>query len=57
MIESFTDGISMWIVRCGHWLLDVIHGAQMGNYTILKTSALITVNVGQNPIDVEPFMD
>ena len=55
MIKPFTDGISMWIVRCGHRLLDVIHGVQLGNYGILKTSALVTVNMGQDAMHIEPF--
>ena len=36
----------MQIVWHGHRLLDVIHGVQLGNYGILKTSALVTVNMG-----------
>ena len=52
-----TDGTSMQIIRCSHRLLDVIHEVQMGNYTVFKTSALITVDAGQNPIYVEPFID
>ena len=56
-IESLTDGISTWIVRHGHRLLDVIHGVQFGNNCIFKTSALITVNVGWNPIDIKPFVN
>ena len=43
----------MWIVRHGHRLLDVIHGVQFIYNGIFKTSALITVNVGQNTIDIE----
>ena len=54
-IESFTDGISTWIVRHGHRLLDVIHQVQFRDYSIFKTSALITVNAGQNPIDSRPI--
>ena len=57
MIEPFTDGISTWIVRHGHRLPDVIHGVQVGNYIILKALDLIDVNAGQNPIDIEPFVD
>ena len=57
MIKSLTDGISMQIVRHGHRLLDVIHGVQFRYYGIFKASALITLNAGQNPIDVEPFAD
>ena len=57
MIKSLTDGISMWIVRCGHRLLDVIHEVQSRYNRIFKTSALIAVNVGQNTIDVEPFVN
>ena len=45
----------MWIVWCGCRLLDVIHGVQLGNYGIFKTLALITVNVGQDAIHIEPF--
>ena len=56
MIESFTDGISMQIVWCGHRLLDVMHGVQLGYYGIFKTLALITVNVGQDTIYIEPFL-
>ena len=47
----------MQILWCGHRLLDVVHGVQFGHYDILKTSALIAVNVGQNPIDVKPLVD
>ena len=47
----------MWIVRCGHRLLYVIHGVQLGDYNIFKNLALITVNVGQNPTDIEPFIN
>ena len=57
MIEPFTDGIPMWIVRCGHRLLDVILEVQMGDNTIFKTLALIAVNAGQNPIDIKPFVN
>ena len=53
MIKSLTGGISMQIVRHGHRLLDVTHSIQLGYYGILKTSALITVNAGWNPIDVK----
>ena len=56
-IEPFTNRIPAWIVRHGHRLLDVIHGVQMGDDVIFKTSALVTVNVGWNPIDVKPFVD
>ena len=55
MIKSLPDGISMQIVRHGHKLLDVIHGVQFRYYGIFKALALITVNVGWNPIDIEPF--
>ena len=55
MIKPFTDGISMQVVRHGCRLLDVIHGVQLGNYGILKTSALVAVNMGQDAIHVEPF--
>ena len=47
----------MWIVWHGHRLLDVIHGVQLGNYGILKTLALITVNMGQDAIHIEPFFN
>ena len=47
----------MWIVRHGHGLLDVIHGVQFRYDCIFKPSALITVNAGQNPIDIEPLVD
>ena len=57
MIEPFTNRISTQILRCGHRLLDIIHGVQMGDDVILKTSALVTVNVGQNSRDVKPFVD
>ena len=56
MNKPFTDGISMQMVRCSHRLLDVIHVVQLGHYLIFKTLALITVNVGQNPIDVKPVV-
>ena len=46
MIKLLTDGISMQIVGCGHRLLDVRHGVQLGNYGILKTLDLVTVNMG-----------
>ena len=36
----------MWIERHGHRLLDVIHGVQFGDDVIFKTSALLTVIVG-----------
>ena len=55
MIKSFADGISMWIVWHGHRLLDVIHGVQLRKYGIFKTSALVTVNTGQDAIHTEPF--
>ena len=29
----------------------------MGDYVIFKTSAIVTMNVGQNPIDVKPLVD
>ena len=29
----------------------------MGDDVILKTLALITVNVAQNPLDIEPFVN
>ena len=54
-IISFTDGISMRIVRHGHGLLDVIHGVQLSNYGIFKTSALVTVNTGRDAIHIKPF--
>ena len=57
MIKSFADGISVWIVWCGHRLLDVIHGVQLGNYGIFKTLALIAVNVGWDAIQIEPFFN
>ena len=57
MIEPPTDGIPMQIVRHSHKLLDFIHGVQMGNYSIFKTLTLITVNVGQDSIDIEAFVD
>ena len=57
LIEPFTNQIPTQIVRCGHRLIDVIHGVQMGDYIIFKTSALVTVNTGQNPIHIEPFID
>ena len=47
----------MQIVRHGHRLLDVIHGVQFRYDGIFKTSALITVNAGQNPIDIEPLVN
>ena len=43
----------MWAVRCGHRLLDVIHGAQFRFNGIFKTLALITVNGGQDAIHIE----
>ena len=49
-------GSSMQIVWCGHRLLDFIHGVQLGNYGIFKTSALVTVNMGKNAIHIEPFL-
>ena len=30
---------------------------RLGDYIIFKTSALITVNAGWNPIDIEPFVN
>ena len=45
----------MRIVGCGCGLFDVIHGVQLGNYGIFKTSALITVNTGRDAIYIEPF--
>ena len=57
MIKSFTYRIPMWVVRCGHSLLDLIHGVQVGDNVIPKTLALITVNVGWNPIDEKPFVN
>ena len=47
----------MQIVRHGHRLLDVIHGVQFRYDCIYNASALITVNVGQNPTDIEPLVD
>ena len=38
----------MQIARCGHRLLDVMHGVQMGDYIIFTTLAFIMVNVGWN---------
>ena len=32
-------------------------GVQFRDYGIFKTLVLITVHVGQNPIDIEPFGD
>ena len=55
MIKPFTDGISTQIVRCGQRLLDVIHGVLLGNYGILKTLALVTVNMGRHAIHIELF--
>ena len=57
MIKSLTDGISTWIVRCGCRLLDVIHGVQLGDYSIFKTFNLIIMNGSKDPIDVEPLVD
>ena len=45
----------MWIVWRGHRLLDVMHGVQLRNYGIFKTSALVTVNMGPDAIHIEPF--
>ena len=45
----------MQIVGCGHRLLDAIHGLQLGNYGIFKTSTLVTVNMGRHAIHIEPF--
>ena len=56
-MKSFADGIPMWIVWCGHRLLDVIHGVQVGYYGIFKTSALITVNAGWDAIHIKPFLN
>ena len=56
MIKPFTDGIYMWVVKHCCRLLDVICGVQVENYRILKTSALIAVNAGWNPIEKEPFV-
>ena len=47
----------MQIVKHGSGLLGVIHGVQLINYGIFKTSALITVNMGQDAIHIEPFFD
>ena len=47
----------MWIVWHGHRLLDVIHRVQLGNYGILKTSALVTMNTGQDAIHIEPLFN
>ena len=55
-IKSFADGISMRIVWCGHRLLDVIHGVQLRNYGIFKTSALVAVNTGRDAIHIKPFL-
>ena len=57
MIESLTDWISMWIVRHGCRLLDVIHGVKFRDYCIFKTSALIAGDACQNPIDIEQFVN
>ena len=57
MIKSLTDGISKKIIRYGHRLLDVIHRVQFRYDCIFKTLALITVNVGQKPIDLEPLVN
>ena len=46
-----------WIVWHGHRLLDVINGVQLGNYGILKPSALVTVNTGQDGIHIEPLFN
>ena len=40
----------------GHRLLDVIHGVQMRDDIILKTSTLITLHVSWNPIDIKPLV-
>ena len=45
----------MQIVWHGHRLLDVIHGVQLGNYGIFKTSALVAVNMGWDAIHIEPL--
>ena len=47
----------MWIARHGHRMLDVTHGVQIRDDVILKVSALINVNMGQNPIDVKSFVN
>ena len=56
MIKSFADEISTWIVWHGHRLLDVIHGVQLRNYGIFKTSALVAVNMGRDAIHIELFL-
>ena len=57
MIKPFMYTIPTRIVRCGCRLLDFIHGVQMEEDVILETLALITMNVGQNPIDVKPLVN
>ena len=57
MIEPFKNRIPTKIVRCGCGLLDVTHGVQNGDDVIFKTLALITMNMGQYPIDIKPFVD
>ena len=47
----------MQILRCAHRQFDIIHGVQPGDYGILKTSALITINASQNPIGIKAFVD
>ena len=47
----------MQVVRQGNRLFEVKHRVQMGDDVILKTSALITMNVGWNPIGIKPFVD
>ena len=56
MVKPFAYKIPTLVVRHGHRLLDVIHGVQMGD-VILKTLAFITLNVGQNPIDLKLFVE
>ena len=56
MIKSFADGISTRIVWRGCRLLYVIHGVQLRNYDIFKTSALVAVNMGRDAIHIEPFL-
>ena len=53
----FHRWISMYILWCGHRLLDVIHGVQLGYYGIFKASALITMNAGHDTIYIEPFLN
>ena len=56
MIKPFINKIPTWIVRCGHRLLDVMHGVQIGDDVIFQALALVTVNVGQNPTDVNHLL-